>query len=106
MGAIKRTTADKHFSNCIRLAANWTCNRCGAYSPEDKRMGLHCSHYHGRGKLGTRFVVDNAEALCYGCHQYLGSNPSEHKAHKEKQMGEGAMQILQEKARNTNPINF
>lgn len=102
MGAIKRTPADKAFSDCIRLAADWTCNRCGSYSPEEKRMGLHCSHYHGRGKWGTRFVVDNAEALCYGCHQYLGANPILHTEHKIEQIGQGAYDILLEKANNTN----
>jgi hypothetical protein len=64
-------------------------------------MGLHCSHYHGRGKWGVRFNVDNAESLCYGCHQYLGANPNLHSDHKLELMGQGAIDILQEKANDT-----
>ncbi len=102
MGAIKRTPADKYFSDCIREAADWTCHRCGSHFPDpSRRMGLHCSHFHGRGKWGTRFVVNNCEALCYGCHQYLGANPTLHAEHVEKHIGEGAMDILREKANDT-----
>lgn len=64
-------------------------------------MGLHCSHYHGRGKWGTRFTVDNAEALCYGCHQHLGSQPELHHAHMLGKIGPGAMDILREKVNDT-----
>jgi hypothetical protein len=101
MGAIKRTPADKAFSDCIRSAAEWTCERCETYYPEGRRMGLHCSHYHGRGKWGVRFNVNNAEALCYGCHQYLGANPNLHTDHKLESIGQGAIDILQEKANDT-----
>ena len=41
-------------------------------------MGLHCSHYYGRGRYSVRFDPDNAVALCYGCHRHVGSNPSDH----------------------------
>jgi hypothetical protein len=41
-------------------------------------MGLHCSHYYGRGRFSVRFDPDNAVALCYGCHRFLGSNPADH----------------------------
>jgi hypothetical protein len=41
-------------------------------------MGLHCSHYYGRGNWSTRFEPDNCVSLCYGCHRYLGSHPAEH----------------------------
>jgi len=101
MGAIKRTPADKAFSDCIRSAAEWTCERCETYYPEGRRMGLHCSHYHGRGKWGVRFNVNNAEALCYGCHQYLGAHPNLHTDHKLESIGQGAIDILQEKANDT-----
>ena len=101
MGAIKRTPADKAFSDCIRSAAEWTCERCHTYYPEGGRMGLHCSHYHGRGKWGIRFCVDNAESLCYGCHQYLGANPNLHTDHKVGMLGHGAIDILREKSNDT-----
>ena len=41
-------------------------------------MALHCSHYFGRSNWRTRCEPANAMALCYGCHQFVGSNPSEH----------------------------
>lgn len=41
-------------------------------------MALHCSHFQGRGKEPTRFEPLNADALCYGCHQYFTSHPAEH----------------------------
>ena len=101
MGAIKRTPADKAFSDCVRSAAEWTCERCHKYYPEGNRMGLHCSHYHGRGKWGIRFCVENAESLCYGCHSYLGSQPNLHSDHKLELLGQGAIDILREKSNDT-----
>jgi len=101
MGAIKRTPADKAFSDCIRSAAEWSCERCHTFYPEGGRMGLHCSHYHGRGKWGIRFCVENAESLCYGCHQYLGAHPYLHTDHKMNIHGQAAMDILREKANDT-----
>ena len=101
MAAIKRTPADKAFSDCIRSAAEWRCERCHTYYEEGRRMGLHCSHYHGRGKWGIRFCVENAEALCYGCHQYLGANPNLHSDHKLEMLGEGAIDLLREKSNDT-----
>ena len=79
--AIKRTKYDKIFSEYIRTRDKWTCQRCKKYyNPDEpnKRMGLHCSHYYGRGRYSVRFDPDNAVALCYGCHRFLGSNPADH----------------------------
>ena len=101
MGAIKRTPADKAFSDCVRSASEWTCERCHTYYEEGRRMGLHYSHFHGRGKWGVRFCVENAEALCYGCHQYLGSQPNLHAEHKLEMLGQGAIDILREKSNDT-----
>jgi hypothetical protein len=75
--ALLITPADSAFSKCVRERANWTCERCGRETPLDKRMGLHCSHYIGRGNWSVRFHPLNAVAHCYGCHQYLGSRPNE-----------------------------
>lgn len=41
-------------------------------------QALHCSHFKGRGKHATRLDERNADALCYGCHQYFTSQPDEH----------------------------
>lgn len=74
---LKLDAADRVFSLYIRTRDNWTCQRCGKkYTPPTR--ALHCSHFQGRRKEGTRFHEDNADALCYGCHQYFTSNPTEH----------------------------
>ena len=78
---IKRYIQDKVFSDFIRTRDKWTCQRCHKYyepTEPNKRMGLHCSHYYGRGRFSVRFDPDNAVALCYGCHRFLGSNPADH----------------------------
>ena len=84
---MKRSKWDKVFSDAVRVRDKWTCQRCSRYYPKGKRQGLHCSHFYGRAKYSTRFDFDNAEALCYGCHQYLGSHPEEHRKHKMIKVG-------------------
>lgn len=77
MGKVKIDAADKYFSLYIRTRDQWTCQRCGGrYKPPTQ--ALHCSHFQGRGKEGTRFEPLNADALCYGCHRYFTSHPGEH----------------------------
>lgn len=81
MGKVKIDAADKAFSEYIRTRDGWKCRRCGKqYNPllPTDRMALHCSHFQGRGKEATRFEPLNADALCYGCHQYFTSHPAEH----------------------------
>ena len=73
---MKLDAADRAFSLYIRTRDGWRCQRCGS-SPSSKQ-GLHCSHFQGRGKEATRFEPLNADALCYGCHQYFTSHPAEH----------------------------
>lgn len=73
---MKRDCRDDKFSHLIRLAANWTCQRCGKYYPEGSaRRGLHCSHFYSRIKPITRWHPWNAASHCGGCHIYLGDNP-------------------------------
>src|SRR3990167_7391081 len=87
MGKIKIDVADKAFSLYIRHRDNWTCQRCGTkYTPPT--MALHCSHFQGRGKEATRFEPLNADALCYGCHQYFTSHPGEHMAWQVQRKGQ------------------
>ena len=101
MGKVKIRSSDKLFSDCIRERAEWTCERCGAYKPEGQRMGLHCSHFHGRGKWSTRFDPDNCESLCYGCHSYLGAHPYEHEKRKRECLGDFIFELLLERAHDT-----
>ena len=76
---IKTDKRDKLFSKLVRARAGWRCERCGT-PHEPNSVGLHCSHFVGRQKHATRWLPLNAFALCYGCHQYLGSRPQEHVA--------------------------
>ena len=74
--ALLITPADKAFSLCVRERANWRCERCGRITPDDKRMGLHCSHWIGRGSWSVRFHPLNSTAKCYGCHAYFEGRPA------------------------------
>lgn len=76
-GKIKRNIADKHFSDSIRKAAEWKCQRCEKdYS--DKPQGLQCSHFISRGHWATRYDPKNALALCAYCHNYVEGFPVAH----------------------------
>jgi len=97
---MKRSKWDKVFSDAVRTRDKWRCQRCKKYYPEGKRQGLHCSHFYGRAKYSTRFDFDNAEALCYGCHQYLGSHPQEHREHKIKKIGQSKFDRLTLRSNN------
>lgn len=98
MGAIKVTPADKWFSLCVRQRAENRCERCGG-SPASG--GLHCSHFHGRGKWGVRFCPDNATSLCYGCHAFLGSHPEIHRQWQLERLGAYRFDSLQERANDS-----
>ena len=102
--AIKRFPQDVVFSNYIRCRDDWTCQRCGKYyEPLDsnKRMGLHCSHFYGRGNWAVRFDPDNAVALCYGCHRFLGSNPVDHRDFILKRLGKERFEDLNQRRNKT-----
>jgi len=84
---VKIDVADKRFSLYIRTRDNWTCQRCGTtYAPPTN--ALHCSHFQGRSKENTRYEPLNADALCYGCHQYFTSHPAEHYAWQVERKGQ------------------
>lgn len=80
--ALKRTPADAAFSDAIREAANWTCQRCGIVSLTGQMTGkdqsMHCSHISSRKFLTTRTYVQNALCLCASCHSKMGDRPLEH----------------------------
>ena len=97
---MKRSKWDKVFSDAVRTRDKWSCQRCNKYYASGKRQGLHCSHFYGRAKYSTRFDFDNAEALCYGCHQYLGSHPEEHRKHKMIKIGKSTFQKLTLRSNN------
>lgn len=98
---MKRWTQDKLFSDWVRSRDDWTCQRCfkeyDQTSPTS-RMGLHNSHFHGRGKWSTRFDSDNCTSLCYGCHRFLGSRPIEHTEFMMKRLGSKKFKQLNKRA--------
>jgi len=99
MGKAKIFPSDREWSKYIRTRDMWTCQRCSKqYDPPTS--ALHCSHFWSRGNWRVRFDEDNTEALCYGCHSYLGGNPVEfHKYYLEK-LGQERFDAL-EKRKNT-----
>ena len=99
MGKAKIFPSDREWSKYIRTRDMWTCQRCSKqYNPPTS--ALHCSHFWSRGNWSVRFDEDNTEALCYGCHSYLGGNPVEfHKYYLEK-LGQERFDAL-EKRKNT-----
>ena len=76
-GRIKRNQADKHFSDCVRKAAEWRCQRCEK-DYTDKPQGLQCSHFISRSHWATRYDPKNALALCAYCHNYVEGFPVAH----------------------------
>ncbi len=59
-------------------------------------MGLHCSHYYGRGKENTRFDPDNCIALCYPCHRLWGHGDEKplYTAFMKKKLGAAKFRAL------------
>jgi len=97
---IKRLAADSWFSRCVREAAKWKCQRCGAQH-DPGSQGLHCAHFMTRGKWATRFDPLNVAALCYGCHSFIDSRPYEKAQWFEDFLGKDVAQIIREKSENT-----
>ena len=98
MGAIKITPADVWFSKCIRERNNWTCEYKGTQYPDAQMtksaLGLHCSHYRGRGNWAVRFDPMNAFAHSHGSHRLLGSDPVKFQAWVIGQLGQTQYDIL------------
>jgi len=93
MFRLKISKADKLFSLYIRHRAQFTCERCLTYY-QPPTSALHCSHFHGRSKKSVRWDKDNAAAICYGCHRYLGSHPVEHAQFFLKRLGRAKFDAL------------
>jgi len=99
MPKLKIFPSDSIWSKYIRTRDNWTCQRCDKkYAPPTS--ALHCSHFWSRGAWSVRFDEKNCQALCYGCHSYLGGNPQEHREFILDKLGQKEFDALQ-KRRNT-----
>lgn len=93
---MKIKPADTAFSKCVRERADWTCERCGT-KYEKGSAGLHCSHVFSRRHRTIRWCGDNAQALCFSCHQWYGGNPADSGAWVESVLGSGVMELVREK---------
>lgn len=95
---IKVDKADKVFSQYIRLR-DGKCCRCGSWvEKNDKGLPVshQASHYFGRGREGTRFDPMNVDCLCWGCHQFWGSdNREDYRRFKIKQLGEKELKAME-----------
>jgi len=94
--AVKIKPADTAFSRCVREASGWTCERCNAQH-EKGSMGLHCSHIYSRRHRTIRWCKDNAQALCFSCHQWFGGNPADSGEWVTELLGNGHIELLREK---------
>jgi len=67
---LKRTKADKLFSDYIRLRDQYKCQRCHIQiNPPTNE--IQCAHFHSRSKKSVRFDIENAISLCRKCHLYF-----------------------------------
>ena len=96
-GGIKRTSADAAFSDCVREAHDFTCQKCGINMRHNPRA-MHLSHFYGRRGKSTRWAKENGFCVCAGCHNWLGEHPHEHTEWVKHTIGEGLFDILTEKA--------
>lgn len=94
--SVKVKPADTAFSKCVREASGWCCERCNSQH-EPGSMGLHCSHIYSRRHRTIRWCKENAQALCFSCHQWFGGNPANSGLWVREFVGEGVILLLEEK---------
>lgn len=94
---IKRDATDAAFSDAVREAADWTCQRCMRPFPERKGQDIHCSHFFSRKYLSTRWFPDNAASLCASCHSIVSDDHHEHVRLFERLLGSTRYQWLIER---------
>jgi len=96
-GGIKRTPADKAFSDAVREAHDYECQRCHTNLRHNPRA-MHLSHFKGRRSKSTRWDKNNGFCLCAACHNYLGENPDEHTHFARMVLGDALFEITTQKA--------
>lgn len=90
---IKTTKLDTVFSQFIRTRDNWTCRKC--HKPYTQpTASLQCAHIMGRRNKGTRWLPENAVALCAGCHIHFTGQPIEFYDWLESEIGADALMKL------------
>jgi hypothetical protein len=95
---IKIDVADTLFSQWIRIRDK-SCRRCGSrveFNDKGLPISHQNSHYFGRSAESTRFDPENGDCLCWGCHQYWGSDDKEgYRNFKIKQLGVIGFKLLE-----------
>jgi hypothetical protein len=101
---IRRSKADKYFSDYIREKAGWTCERCKKEF-EKPSKNLHCSHYWSRRNRSVRFDPENAASLCFSCHRFFTENPAEHTEFFVTRLGKAKYNDLAFRARTPQKVD-
>lgn len=94
---IKIDKLDKLFRQVLLLRDDFTCQVCGKkYDPYDtlSMRGLHTSHFKGRRMKSVRWDLQNADLMCFGCHQHMHENPDTFVDWKESQLGSETFEKL------------
>lgn len=87
---MKIDLADKYFSQWVRLRDR-ACKRCGSpvkFNEKGLPVSHQASHFKGRRKEASRYMPENVDCLCSGCHMYLTSQPDEHYLWQVKTKGQ------------------
>lgn len=98
MAGIKVYAADDWFSKAIRHRAGYKCEHC-LRGFEGLVQGFECAHIWGRANRSTRWDIGNAVALCSHCHRFFTENPMAFHAWLSKHLGEGHLELLNERRR-------
>ena len=115
---IRLDPLDKLFSDYIRMRVYSegvvACEFCGReYRDKVKENGgiypawryLQCSHFHGRRKRSVRYDPENACALDFSCHIYLGENPYAHTEFFKQRLGSERFELLNIRANKLEKID-
>ena len=95
---IKLRKTDKLFTKIVRLHFNYTCQKCGkTYDPAGKLSNLGVSHYFGRARENTRFLMDNVTLLCnFPCHRrWEGEEREDYKKYMIDRLGQDGFDKLE-----------
>lgn len=98
---MKRTTADKWFSDFVRIrgvecGVRGPCFTCGKWV-HWKYEG-DCGHFQTRNKPLTRFHEQNAHLQCYECNRFKKGEQDLHGVKIDQKYGPGTAQKLRDLA--------
>ena len=86
---IKRNNTDRWFSLAIRMAANWTCQATGRYSPPPHDNGqMDAAHNVSRRNRATRWHPANVVCLSRAEHMKQTDDPHLHCQFMKQYFGE------------------